>query len=263
MVVDPMTLHVRSVRNARLTTCNYGLSRVAFRGPRRPTDGAYVACIGSSETFARNVTQPFPNLLEDRTGTVCINLGQQMAGPDLFLQDEAVRALIHDASAMVLQVMGAANLSNRFYKVHPRRNDRFIAPKPALRQLYPDVDFTDVAFTGHLLTKLVEKDPVRFSQVRAVLQRSWIRRMRQLVGLAKGPVHLLWFAPRDPRSPAVDGHDPNLVTPKMLGALEEAGAKLTTVIYQGRPGALPQSPDADDHRRVASALSKAMGRGLK
>lgn len=181
-----------------------------------------------------------------------------MAGPDLFLQDRAVRAMIHDASAVVLQVMGAANLSNRYYKVHPRRNDRFVAPSDALRALYPEVDFTEIAFTGHLLSRLVETDPLRFSEVRAVLQRCWVRRMRQVVGLAAGPVHLLWFATRRPEEPAVDRHDPNLVTKDMLATLQDTGAMLTQVIYDGRPGVTTHSPSPRDHDRVAKALSASM-----
>lgn len=254
-----MTLHMRNAPRARLMTCSYGLSRLQFRGPRRPTDGRYLACLGGSETFARDVAQPYPELLEHQLGMTCPNLGQQMAGPELFLRDATVRALVQDAAGLVIQVMGASNLSNRFYKVHPRRNDRFIAPSAALRALYPEVDFTEIAFTGHLMARLVETDPLRFSQLRQALQGCWVRRMRELVGLARGPVHLLWFATRRLEGPAADGHDPSLVTPQMLMALTEAGAKLTQVIYEGRPGVMPPAPDAEDHRRVAAALSGAMG----
>ncbi|HKL68542.1 DUF6473 family protein [Salibaculum sp.] len=251
---------MRNAPGACLTTCSYGLSRLDFRGPWRPTDGGYLACLGGSETFARDVPHPFPELLEQETGTVCLNLGQQMAGPDLFLRDHAVRALVHDASAVVIQIMGAVNLSNRFYKVHPRRNDRFIAPCSPLRALYPEVDFTEIAFTGHLMARLAETDPLRVSEVRRVLRGCWMRRMRELVGLANGPVHLLWFAPRHPEDPADNGHDPSLVTPEMLTALEAAGTKVTQVVYDGSPGVLPQMPCTPDHRRAAAALCDAMGR---
>lgn len=177
----------------RLATCTYGISRVPFRGPVRPTNGRFVAFLGGSETFAKYVPKPFPDLVETAIGEVCINLGCQSAGPDVFLNDTAVQSLCHDAALTVIQVMGAAHLSNRFYKVHPRRNDRFIAPSAALKALYPEVDFTDFAFVGHLLRKLHDVDADRFAQVRMVLEATWLRRMRALIGKARGPVLLLWF----------------------------------------------------------------------
>ncbi|WP_281250895.1 DUF6473 family protein [Salibaculum halophilum] len=247
---------MRHAPSARMTTCSYGLSRLQFRGPRRPTDGGYVACPGGSETFGRDVAQPFPDLLEQETGMVCLNLGQHLAGPDLFLRDAALRALVHDAAAVVIQVMGAANLSNRFYKVHPRRNDRFIAPRAPLRRLYPEVDFTEIAFTGHLMAKLAETDGTRLTEVQQELRGCWVRRMRELVGLANVPVHLLWFAPRHPEDPAGAAMDPCLVTPGMLDAV---GTRLTKVVYDSNTGQRPNAPGIEDHRRAAAALGLAMG----
>jgi hypothetical protein len=242
-----------------MTTCSYGLSRLQFRGPRRPTEDGYVACLGGSETFARDVAQPFPDLLEQETGMVCLNLGQQLAGPDLFLRDDALRALVHDASVVVIQVMGAANLGNRFYKVHPRRNDRFIAPRAPLRRLFPEVDFTEIAFTGHLMAKLAETDRRRLTEVQRELRGCWVRRMRELIGLANVPVHLLWFAPRHPEDPAGEAIDPCFVTPGMLAALDAAGTRLTRVVYDSNPGGRPHAPGIEDHRRAAAALGRAMG----
>jgi len=106
----------------RLEPCRYGLSRISFRGPRSPTDGRYFAFLGSSDTFAKYVAEPYPKLIEKTVGEVCVNLGCQSAGPDVFLLDGAVQAMCHDAIATVIEVMGAANQTNRFYSVHPRRN---------------------------------------------------------------------------------------------------------------------------------------------
>ncbi len=47
----------------------------------------------------------------------------------------------------VIQVMGAQNLSNRFYRVHPRRNDRFLeGVRPAGSRSISEVDFTEFHF---------------------------------------------------------------------------------------------------------------------
>lgn len=227
-----MKTEIRPRGVLRLTPCNYGLSKLAFRGPMRPTDGNYIAFLGGSETFAKYVAKPFPDLIETAIGEVCVNLSCQSAGPDVFLQDTAIGSLCHDAAAVVIQMMGAANLSNTFYKVHPRRNDRFIAPTPKLVALYPEIDFSEIAFTGHLIARLRAVDDERFEVVRAQLQTTWVRRMKTLIGKASGPVLLLWFATRKPEDTGKDEYfakDPVLVTRAMVEHLRPHVADIIEV----------------------------------
>lgn len=212
----------------RLTPCSYGLSKVPFRGPMRPTDGRYIAFLGGSETFAKFVAQPFPDLIETALGEVCVNLGCQSAGPDVFLQDTAVQSLCHDAAATVIQILGTVNQSNPFYKVHPRRNDRFIAPTEKLVALYPEIDFTEIAFTGHLIAQLRGVCDDRFGLVREQLEQTWLRRMKALIGKANGPVILLWLAAYKPQQIAQDG-EPAFVTRGMLNQLRPYVADLVEV----------------------------------
>jgi predicted Zn-dependent protease len=65
------------------------------------------------------------------------------AGLDAFLHAPQVLALAGAARVTVVQAMGAQALSNRYYRVHPRRNDRFLGPSPALSALFREVDFTE------------------------------------------------------------------------------------------------------------------------
>ena len=76
------------------------------------------------------------------------------AGVDVFCADETVLSACNDARAVVFQVMGAHNLSNRYYTVHPRRNDRFLKASALMRNQFPEIDFTEFHFTRHLLTAL-------------------------------------------------------------------------------------------------------------
>lgn len=217
----------------RLMPCSYGLSKLTFRGPMRPTDGRYLAFLGGSETFAKYVAKPFPDLIETAVGEVCVNLGCQSAGPDVFLHDTAIQSLCHDASAVVIQVMGAANLSNAFYKVHPRRNDRFIAPTEKLTALFPEIDFAEIAFTGHLVARLRAVDQERFELVRAQLCATWLLRMRALIAQASGPVVLLWFAARAPEQAPTSEHfanDPVMVDRAMLEQLRPHVADIVEVV---------------------------------
>lgn len=178
----------------RLKTCTYGLSRLQFRGPRRPTEGRFVACLGGSDTIARYAPTPFPDLVETAIGEICVNLGVQAAGPDVYLHDPALKSLRHDAAATILQAPSATNLSNDYFRVHPRRNDRFVAPTDRLIRLFPEVDFAEISFTGHLISRLRAVDEARFAMVRTSLQAAWLTRMTQLIETTPGPVVLLWFS---------------------------------------------------------------------
>lgn len=208
--------------SVRLTPCTYGVSRLSFRGPRRPTDGRFVAFLGGSDTFARYIPEPYSDLVETAIGEVCVNLGCQAAGPDVYLNDTAVQSICHDASAVVIQAIGATNLSNAYYRVHPRRNDRFITPTSRLVALYPEVDFSEISFTGHLIARLRAVDEARFALVRTCLQATWVTRMRALIDGVSGKTFLLWFASCSPASkdngPST-AQDPMFVNAQMIDAL--------------------------------------------
>ena len=173
--------------------CHYGGSKLVFRGPQKRTDEDYVAIIGGTETYGRFVSRPFSDLVEDGIGSTVINLGCQNAGIDAFLYDPDVMLLAKGARVTVLQTMGAQNMSNRFYRVHPRRNDRFLGPSDALKAMYREVDFTDFSFTRHMLSTLQMLSAEKFAVLRDELQQAWQARMQLLVRTIDSPVVILWL----------------------------------------------------------------------
>ena len=87
--------------------CNYGTSRLTFRGPRRSLERPYVAFLGGAETYGKYVPDPFADLVEDELGFASINLGCINAGPDVYLAEPEVIRIAQGAEAVVLQIMGA------------------------------------------------------------------------------------------------------------------------------------------------------------
>ncbi|OED48381.1 hypothetical protein AB838_10650 [Rhodobacteraceae bacterium (ex Bugula neritina AB1)] len=173
--------------------CRYGDSRLLVRGPRRSLDDPYVAFLGGTEVYGRFVEFPFVDSLQARLGVDCVNLGSVNAGLDSFAYDDSLIEIARNAGLTVVQMLGAQNISNPYYRVHPRRNDRFLAAQPALKTLYPEVDFTEFHFNKHLLCSLRDISATRFEQVREQLQRSWIDRMTTLIRELDGRVLLLWL----------------------------------------------------------------------
>ena len=86
--------------------CRYGMSKLVFRGPRRPLEGRYCAVFGGTETYGKFVADPYPTLVEAATGIVMVNLGCVNAGPDVYLNEPAVPAIAAGARVAVLQVPG-------------------------------------------------------------------------------------------------------------------------------------------------------------
>ena len=112
----------------------------------------------------------------------CVNFGWTNAGVDVFLHDTGVLQAAQGARAtVVFQLPCAQNMSNRFYSVHPRRNDRFVAPLALMRQVFPEVDFSEFHFTRHMLRHLQRRAPDRFAVLRKELQTIWISRVRLLL----------------------------------------------------------------------------------
>ncbi|WP_370513049.1 DUF6473 family protein [Oceaniovalibus sp. ACAM 378] len=201
--------------------CRYGESRVLYRGPKQRLYGSFIAVLGGSETYGRFLADPYPSLLQDETGVRTINFGCVNAGVDVFLQDEAVLSAARNAQAVVIQITGAQNLSNRFYAVHPRRNDRFVRASAMLRAVFPEVDFTEFHFTGHMLTTLQHTSDARFALIRDELQRVWVARMNLLMAQIGRPVILLWLGDRTPDDLAdrVEDGGPMFVTRRMIRML--------------------------------------------
>lgn len=204
------------------SVCRYGNSKVQFRGPRCDFSGPYVACLGGTETFGKFVPDPYPALVQGRLGIPMANLGCVNAGIDVFLNEPAIADVAAGARVTVLQILGAQNLSNRYYTVHPRRNDRFVHAAPGLKALYRDIDFTEFHFTRHLLGALHRKSPERFEIVAEELRMAWISRMKLLLARLSSQTLLLWVANHAPpnRTDALSlQHDPLLVDTEMLAAI--------------------------------------------
>ncbi|MEM9578197.1 MAG: DUF6473 family protein [Pseudomonadota bacterium] len=230
-----MTYDVLGAGALNYAPCRYGNSRILFRGPKRRLDLPYVAFIGGTKTYGKFVETPFPALIERDLGMTCVNFGIANAGIDVFLNDPMVLDAANGAEATVLQMFGAQNLSNRFYTVHPRRNDRFVNASPLLTSIYPEVDFSEFHFTRHMLMNLHQVSAERFGAVRQELQTAWTARMQLLLRRIEGQVLLLWFSDHEPPpnaraelNPAECG-DPMFVTREMVDALAQHAARFIEV----------------------------------
>ncbi|MGI9389391.1 MAG: DUF6473 family protein [Boseongicola sp.] len=257
-------------------TWRHGASRIAFRGPAQRLDEPYTAIVGGSETFGKFVSCPFAELLQAEIGTPVVNLGVMHAGLSLVVNDPAILEIASNAQLTVVQVLGATNMSNRFYSVHPRRNDRFVSVSRRMHDLFPDVDFADINFTGHLLAALEEERHPAFDEFVDELKTAWVERMRTILGSIRGDRLLLWMSERRPEEPssARFGVDPMFVDRDMLEALSPCIGGIVEVVAnqrareEGLRGKLYRSseeqaaaamPGPSFHEQTAAALAQTIG----
>lgn len=240
------------------TLCQYGVSRNIFRGPRKSFCKPYIVCLGGSETFGQSVPAPFPILTERLIGQTVVNLGVTHAGPDLYLKDDTVIDIARMAELCVLQVMGAHNMSNLYYKVHPRRNDRFIKALPALMDIFPEVDFTEFHYTKHLLHHLNLLDCERFQMIGATLRKTWCDKMKRLLKVINRPTVLLWMQNK-PASFSFDS-DPLFVTEREISSLSSQVLFISNYRHCSTPTAYSKyqffdTLDQDCHAEISMRLA--------
>lgn len=178
--------------------CRYGKSKLLFRGPKKDLQDNYIAFVGGTETYGKFVEAPFPDQVGEGLNMTSINLGCVNAGTDVFLTDETVMNICQNAKAVVLQISGTQNMSNRFYAVHPRRNDRFLRASTLLKVMYRDIDFTDFNFTRHLVTTLEQESTETFAMVRQELKDAWVARMKTMIQKMPKNLVLLWVSDHSP-----------------------------------------------------------------
>lgn len=259
--------------------CRYGASRMLFRGPRKRLDQPYLAFVGGTETYGKFIEKPFPVLVEKAMRQTCVNFGCVNGGIDAFVNDGTVMDICGKADLTVVQVMGANLLSNRFFSVHPRRNDRFLRASTVLQAIYHDVDFSEFSFTRHMLSALHSKSIERFETVVCELREAWLARMRRLLDQIGENVVLLWFSEYAPTNEPWDDlpHqmqvDPLFITKDMIDQLRPLVRGLVVAqptsdaLVRGTAGmiypisqqrAAREMLGVDCHKEAATALVQAI-----
>ncbi len=271
-----MTLNNQSETVINYKPWRHGASRIAFRGPAQQLDEAYVAIVGGSEAFGKFVAHPFADLLQAEVDVPVVNLGVMHAGLSLIADNPVILDIASKAQLTVVQVLGAQNMSNRYYSVHPRRNDRFVGASRRMKDMFSDVDFTDFNFTGHLLTALEKARHPAFDDLVIELKSAWVQRMRAILGSIDGERLLLWMSDRKPEGPSntANGLDPLFVDRNMLEELSPCIGGIVEVVAsqasraEGLRGkqyhvsekqAAAAMPGPTFHCEVAAALARTIG----
>jgi hypothetical protein len=235
--------------------------------------GDYISFLGGSETYGKFVEKPFVEIVEREKGIPCANFSAVNAGVDAFVHDPSLMGLCNNAQTTVIQVMGAQNMSNRYYLVHARRNDRFLKASTLLRAIYREVDFSEFSFTRHMLTTLKSVSPQRFAAIEMELRAAWVARMELMLRQINGRCILLWLREPQPElfSTADLGPEPLFLDAPLVSRLKGMVDEIVEVDIANERGQLDgmvysamEAPAAQEmigpftHRKIAARLLKVL-----
>ncbi|MGB3317333.1 MAG: DUF6473 family protein, partial [Albidovulum sp.] len=215
---------------------------------------------------------------EGQIGLPVVNFGYMNAGADVFSGEPEIIDACSKAQITVIQITGAQNMSNRFYAVHPRRNDRFLRASTLMKTIFREIDFTEFHFTRHMLSALKAVSEEKYALVEGELKAAWTARMRTLLQKISGKSVLLWIKGDERYGSDGLGSEPLMIDADMVAAIRPFAADLVSVTpstaarMAGTEGmyfapleeaAAAAMPGPKVHEEVADALAPVMKRLLK
>ena len=188
-----MSYVAMDARPVDLILCQYGNSKNLFRGPKKSCKHSDGVCLEGADTFGSKVPDPFRAMLEREMGMPVLNLGAQHSGAGFYTEDDAIHEIIENAQVVFVEAPSVVNQSNPFYRVHPRRNNRFMTALGPLYDLFPEADFVECHFTKHLITKLITIDAARADIVFRTLQDEWVRNITIMRARWRAKTVVHWY----------------------------------------------------------------------
>ncbi|MFS4437907.1 DUF6473 family protein [Paracoccaceae bacterium GXU_MW_L88] len=247
-----------------LSCHKFGTMAQLYRGAALQPIKPYIACLGSSETYARNISVPWPGLLAKRIDLQVMNWAQNGAGPGYYLRDADMIAALNRAKLTIVTVMPAHFLSNRLYSVLDRRNQMLKDVSEMATALFPELEFHRFETVNEMMHAMHKQSAERFRVLDVELKGAYIARMRDLLQLVEGRKLLLWLSPRRPGGRAMDmqaddcGPLPQFVTTEMMEAIRPYADHYVEHILPRDTEGSALTPE--DHANIAEHLQPEVER---
>jgi len=195
-------------------------------------------------------------MVERALGIPILNLGAQHSGAGFYAEDDVIHEIIESAKVIVVEAPSVVNQSNPFYRVHPRRNDRFVTALGPLYELFPEADFVECHFTKHLITKLITIDAERADIVFRVLQDEWMRNLSLMRARWRAETVVHWYKQPKATKPEFEFPVADLIgfNPKMYDSILREQDSLISI-------ALPKPhkhATQCDHQKIGQRLVDAI-----
>ena len=251
-----MSYVTMDARTVDFILCQYGSSKNLFRGPKKSCKHSYGVCLEGADTFGGKVPDPFSAMLEREMSMPILNLGAQHSGAGFYTEDDAVHEIIENAQVVFMEAPSVVNQSNSFYRVHPRRNDRFVTALDPLYDLFPEADFVECHFTKHLITKLITIDAARADIVFRTLQDEWVRNLTIMRARWRAKTVVHWYKKPQVSHPEFEFSVADLIgfSPELYKAVSQVQDQVVSI--QLTMSHIPASQR--DHQQIGQRLLDAI-----
>jgi hypothetical protein len=236
--------------------CQYGSSKNLFRGPKKSCKHSYGVCLGGADTFGGKVPDPFSAMLERKMGMPILNLGAQHSGAGFYTEDDAIHEIIENAQVIFIEAPSVVNQSNPFYRVHPRRNDRFVTALGPLYDLFPGADFVECHFTKHLIAKLITIDAARADIVFRALQDELVRNLTIMRARWRAKTVVHWYKTLQASQPQFEFPVADLIGfyPELYNAVSQVQDQIVSIQF----ALSHMNASQRDHQQIGQRLLDAI-----
>lgn len=225
-----------------------GSTGLQFRGPPIDPESDYFACIGAAQTLGCFCDAPFPAIVAEEIGVPALNLGYGGAGPEFYLNQDALLPYLNKAKAVVIQVMSGRSQSNEIYEcggleyVTMRRGGKRTGAKEAFREAMSGPSaIAALPWLGPKVARRLARPGIR--RIVKNLRAAWVESNLRLIEKIEAPVVLLWYSKRTPEygerygtPEQLFGEFPHMITREQLTPLSnQAAAYVECVTDRGSP----------------------------
>ena len=185
-----------------------------------------------------------------------LNLCAQHSGAGFYTEDDAIHEIIENAQVIFIEAPSVVNQSNPFYRVHPRRNDRFVTAVGLLYDLSPETDFVECHFTKHLITKLITIDAALADIVFRTLRDEWLRNLTIMRARWRAKTVVHWYKKPQASHPEFEFPVADLIGfyPELYNAVSQVQDQVVSI--QLAMSHMPASQR--DHQQIGQRLLDAI-----
>jgi hypothetical protein len=209
------------------------LPNLALRGPQSDLHAdKRISCIGAAQTFGRFVKNPFPWQVGRFLERPFVNLGFSGAGPEFYLQQPELMALLATSDTVVVQSMSARSVSAGVFKTARNNGVLVFQSGPRKGQSF-------MAEEAYQILK-TEYGGDALQAQREAVQEKWLDQHRDLASQIPGRKIFLWLSNEAPcddidYSRSAIGTFPHMVSAEMISELPEMGFEVVECVLNPEP----------------------------
>ncbi|MCX7380359.1 MAG: DUF6473 family protein [Alphaproteobacteria bacterium] len=208
------------------------------RGPAPTSGRKHFAVIGAAQTFGRFARRSYGDIIAERSGIECLNLGFSGAGPSFFTMRPRLIELINSSEFAIVLLMSGRSVSNTAFEIG--QNQGVVTIRGSGNP--PKRVYAEDAYWEFLQTEPED----RCKHIREETRANYVAENRELLRQIKVPKMLVFWSSREANYhegvrdlPAFWGGFPHFVNQQVIDQLKPlSDAYVSCITARGMPAPL-------------------------